>query len=110
MAKAAVKTGRTDGYTPAELLIRYGTLGDKHAGALWAEYARAFKSENQLRWSPGLRKALRLGAEQSDEEIANDHPDDSELVAYLRWEQYKVILGNDIQADTLMAARGGFEV
>ena len=45
--------------------------GDKRAGALFAEYAAAFKGRRQLVWSPGLKKRAGID-EVSDEQAAED--------------------------------------
>lgn len=46
---------------------------DKEATALFIEYARATYRRQAKRWSSGLRRRLQLGAEKSDEEVADDN-------------------------------------
>lgn len=53
------QTMRLKGATPFTLL-RWCREGDAQAGALFAEYAAAFKGKSQLYWSPRLRKKLDL--------------------------------------------------
>lgn len=53
-------TQRLGGATPFTLLRWYADNNDHQAGALFAEYAGAFKGKAQLYWSPGLRKKLDL--------------------------------------------------
>ena len=53
------KEAKRKGRNPWALLVDYA-LGDKRAGALFREYAEAFKGRNQLFWSKGLRESLGL--------------------------------------------------
>lgn len=64
----AKKEGRLGGRSPVQLLEDAGN-GDAKAGALFREYARAFKGRRQLSWSPGL-KALVGVDELDDDELA----------------------------------------
>jgi hypothetical protein len=70
LAKQVTKSGRAKGRTPSDLLAGYTFEGDIEAGARWREYALTMKGSRQLYWSPGLRSAVGLGAEKSDEEVA----------------------------------------
>lgn len=53
------QTARLKGATPFTLL-RWYREGDAQAGALFVEYAKAFKGRAQLYWSPRLRKRIDL--------------------------------------------------
>jgi len=53
------QTQRMKGATPFTLL-RWYREGDAQSGALFVEYAQAFKGKAQLYWSPGLRKKIDL--------------------------------------------------
>lgn len=75
LARSPTKKAHYDGLTPFQLLERYGREGDKQAGALFVEYVRCFKSRNQLVWSRGLRAALGLDLEKSDDEITEEVPE-----------------------------------
>ncbi len=74
LSKANVKQARALGRTPFALLHDYAS-GDARAGALFAEFAVAFKGRSQLRYSRGLRKHLGLGREATDEELAQAVPE-----------------------------------
>lgn len=70
MTKGHFKTARSArGRTPFALLRDYLT-SDQQAGALFREFAAAFKGRRQLRWSPGLRDLLGIGVEKTDEQEA----------------------------------------
>lgn len=70
LALSGKKSGRA-GRSPFQLLADYADQGDKRAGALFAEYAAAFKGRRQLVWSPGLKKRAGID-EVSDEQAAED--------------------------------------
>lgn len=78
MTRGVTKNARAKGRTPFALLRDYAG-GDKKAGALFREYAAAFKGKVQLRYSAGLRKLLGLGKDLTDEEIAKQAETESEL-------------------------------
>ena len=67
LALSGRKSGRA-GRSPFQLLADYSDAGDKRAGALFAEYAAAFKGRRQLVWSPGLKK--RAGIDEVSDEAA----------------------------------------
>lgn len=71
LAKAPVKTGRHQSFSPFELLALAGQ-GDKWAAGLFVEYGRTMKGRKQLFWSRGLRDALALGGEKADQDLAGD--------------------------------------
>lgn len=63
------KAARKDGKSMWQLLEEYDQ-GNKRSGARFAEYAMAFKGKKQLIWSRGLRDAVGLNDELTDDEIA----------------------------------------
>lgn len=83
IAKSNVKQAAPGGRTPFGLLDDY-SQGDMDAGALFVEYAKAFKGRKQLHWSRGLRELLGLNEiESTDEELAELPQDDGLPVATL---------------------------
>lgn len=100
MTKAVVKAGRLGSRGPIGLLADY-LAGDQGAGALWRQYARAFKGNRQLTWSDGLRELLGLGVEQSDQQVAEEQREDAVLMDELEREEWKTVLGNDARAELL---------
>lgn len=64
------------GRTPLQLL-EATKAGNAEAGALWLEYAAAFRGRSQLQWSRGL-KAMAGVDEVSDEDAACDETQDDQ--------------------------------
>ncbi len=81
----------TDGETPFDLLRSYLANCDKHAGALFHEFALAFKGKRQLHWSSGLKKLFAIG-ELSDEELANKQDDKAVLLGTITVDQWRYII------------------
>lgn len=107
LTKAAVKQARNaEGRTPTQLLADY-IGGDKHAGALWQEYAACFKGKRQLVWSNGLRGLLGLDVEKSDEQLAREEREDADVLVVLTLSQWAVILANDARGEVLQLAHTG---
>ena len=65
------------GRTPAQLLAASCDDDDRHAGMLWAEYAKAFHGRRQLVWSRGLKALAGIG-EVDDAEAAKDEKQDEQ--------------------------------
>jgi len=109
VVKGVSKSGRHGRLSPLGLL--YGSMmGDCSLGSLWQEYYWVFRGRRMLVWSRGLREALGLGVDVSDEELAEADGDVASVVlASLTREQWRVILANDARAEVLEAAEGGYE-
>jgi len=58
----------------------FGETGEADLLALWGEYERGTKGRRQTTWTRGLRALLGVGAEQTDEEIAEEVQGDEDLV------------------------------
>jgi len=70
ITKGIVKKSKdAERFGPFQLLDLYAD-GIEWAGYKFQEYAYAMKGKNQLTYSPGLRDLLDLGAEVTDQEIA----------------------------------------
>ncbi len=69
MTAAQSKSGRSVGRTQWQLAAS-AVGGDSADRLRWNNFEQATFRKRQLNWSRGLREALRLGAEQSDEDIA----------------------------------------
>lgn len=65
------KSGRSSGRTQWQL-AESAVAGNKRDAALWREFESATYNRRQTTYSPGLRDVLRLGAEQTDEQIASE--------------------------------------
>ena len=67
----------------------------------WREYAREFKGKKQLTWSVGMRDMLKLGAMQTDEEIAESVPENAMVYATITSEQWQWIIRNHKRGEIL---------
>lgn len=87
-----------------------GELGTRD-WQLWREWEAASKGRRQQIWSRGLRDRLGLGAEQTDEELAEAATEDGpELVRIVAREWRRVARRGDWHAELLeLAARGSFD-
>lgn len=99
MSHAEGKKGRGKARVSPEQVLRNlaylketegNTKRVKRLTAQWRDLEEGTKGVHWLRWSPGLRDLVGLGAELTDEEIANTEVmDDAEPVAVVRWEELK---------------------
>ena len=70
LARTDLKVSQHPGHrTPWQVLADFGDRHSLRDRALWQEYERATKGVKAIRWSNGLRKAVRLDAELTDEQI-----------------------------------------
>ena len=77
---------------------------DEQAGVLFQEYGAAMKGKRQLRWSPGLRNYLGLGAEATDEELAQAQDEDGGNFAQLTRRQLGRIIWKGKRGEVLEVA------
>lgn len=108
VTKAVSKRARSGSRTPWQLLDDYGQ-GDHHAGRLFQEYAYSIKGRNQLNWSRELKAEFKELDTQSDEEIAEQLENETELFTTLTRKQwYDIInLPRDIRGELLTIAGNG---
>ncbi len=106
LTKQVVKRGRGSNRSPMDLLWSF-LAGDDGSGGLFREYASAMKGNRQLQWSPGGRAALGLGAELSDQEVADQVEDTAVLMARATLAEWRVILANDLRGELLEVAGRG---
>jgi hypothetical protein len=107
VTKANVKQARSAaGRSPFALLADY-VAGDRQAGALFREFAAAFKGRHQLSWSRGLRDALGLSAEKSDEELAATVDAQDRLLCRISDDDWKVVKRYELRALVLEVLRSG---
>jgi hypothetical protein len=105
LTKGPAKLSRGDkGLSPLELLSAYMMNGDKQAGAIWVEYALAFKGRHQLQWSRGLRDLLGLVKEESDQEIVERGDTPSSLLYLINFDEWKIVLANDMRGEVIEVA------
>jgi hypothetical protein len=95
------------GETPFDFLRSHlADASDKQAGALFKEFAEAFKGKRQLHWSHGLKKHFKIG-EATDEELSVQLDDCAELLGKILPEQWRVILKADLRGEVLLIATAG---
>jgi hypothetical protein len=107
MTKGHIKKAN-DGETPFDLLRAYLGDCDKQGGALFVQFAEAFKGKQQLRWSPGLKKHFQIG-EITDEELANQQDDKAVLLGQITLEQWRHICKVEARTLVLELAEKGWE-
>jgi hypothetical protein len=107
MTKGHIKKAAKGGRSPFDLLRSY-LASDKQAGALFVEYAKAFKGKRQLVWSKGL-KALFEVEEQTDEETAAKLEDDAFLLGSIGFDDWRLILKAEVRGEVLELARHDWE-
>lgn len=84
MTLTGSKRGRGKGRTPMQLLAAASDDGDKRAGALWKDYAAAFRGRRQLVWSRGLKALAGIGEVSDQDAAADERQDDQEEVGRLK--------------------------
>ncbi len=106
---ANIKQARGERFTPFDLARSAGLIIEQDGervilASLFREFAAEFKGTRQLNWSRGLRAALGLGVELSDEDEAQRRVDDAELVGDVPAYIWRAILRLGLRAELLEAA------
>ena len=98
------------GETPFDFLRAVlADAGDNQGGALFVEFAQAFKGKRQLTWSPGLKARFAVG-ETTDEELAAKTDDSALLLGKITLEEWRLVLKAEGRALVLqLAESGGWE-
>jgi hypothetical protein len=107
-AKIAPTRRRDDHVTPFELVL-WHMNGDAQAGALFREYAKAFKGSRALHWSPKLKARVGV-ADLTDEQIRaelgkNEPLPQEERIAGLVPAQWAVIVSREAEGELYELAR-----
>jgi len=109
MANGAGKSGHGEKHYTIFELLELAKGGDEWASKKFQEYAEAIRGVNSIRWSKGLRKLLRIGAELTDEDIVTDVDAQGAEHFYLIekdiWRSIRLIRGIDRRAIHLEVAR-----
>ncbi|MGN6566013.1 MAG: hypothetical protein ACTHMJ_25135 [Thermomicrobiales bacterium] len=114
VARANTKRGRGEHYTPPDLL-RVVRDGEQRwaweARRVYREYAAGVKGAHLVQFSRGLRAALGLGEEQTDEEIAGGVGQGDLLLARLSPPAWAIVraAGDRARVRLLEIAEGGDE-
>lgn len=110
MTKANTKITKQKGRSPWGLLDAILKGDDpvytpEKARSLFLVYAKAFTGQRQLYWSNGLRKALYIEKEETDEEIVSRSDDpNSYLLAQISFRDWKKVLAAKQEANLLAVA------
>lgn len=70
VAGSSGKRARGGNRSPLEIAEDWTSKWDADDGILWRTYAKQMQGARMLTWSRGLRAAVGLGAERTDEELA----------------------------------------
>jgi len=111
IAKAHIKKGKSKiSKTPFQLLDEYDQ-GDSRAGALFREYAEAFKGKRQLFWSRGLKDFFGI-KQKSDQDLLDEQVEEVVEVLTIGYKDWMHVLRHKAQAYilTLVELRSKHEV
>lgn len=105
VTKGHVKKGRGDRATPWDLLRR-ALAGDQWAGALFQEFAQAFKGKRQLFWSAGLKDRYPV-QDADDSTLAAEVDDAAVMLGAFSPHQWRCIVRAGIRGHLLLVAGSG---
>lgn len=108
MTKGHIKKAKSGGETPFDLLrALLADPKDRQAAALFSEFAQVFKGKRQFSWSNGLKAMFDL-EEKTDDELAEEHSEEAQLLGMISVEQWRDVLRVEGRALVLelAAARG----
>jgi len=108
MTKGHMKKASSGSRSPFDLLRSYLNDRDKQAGALFVEYAKAFKGKRQLVWSKGLKDLFSID-DKTDPEISARVEDDAYLLGSINIEQWRAVRRFNARGEILELARHGWE-
>lgn len=72
ISDVGTKRGRGENRNPWQIGQDYSETKSEQDAALWQAYVLGIRGARMLTWSKGLRKAVGLGKEKTDEEIVED--------------------------------------
>lgn len=93
--KQHIKHGKNGNRTPFDLLRDYDQ-GDEMAGFLYREFCSVFKGKRQIVWSRGLKDLVGL-KDKTDEELIAEENDNSEIVATITKQEWRIVLKYDFR-------------
>ena len=103
IAKAHIKKGKSKiSKTPFQLLDEYDQ-GDSRAGALFREYAEAFKGKRQLFWSRGLKAFFNI-EQKSDKELLEEQIEEAKEIITIHYADWLNVVKHKAQAYILSLA------
>jgi len=99
---ASGRSKKSNGKHPFQLLDAFSS-GDLKKGALFLEYAKAFKGKRQIFWSHGLKKKVNI-EDVDDLKLAEREDDQAIILTALNSYAWQVVLDNDFRAGILSLA------
>jgi hypothetical protein len=109
VAKANRKKGRGDHFSPLQLLghVRDGTL--PAAAEVYREYAEVSHGLHFLQWSRGMRAALGLAEEKTEEEKADGTDQHDAVLASLSPSEWRAVRAGGWQARSRLVELADFD-
>ena len=103
IAKAHIKKGKAKtSKTPFQFLDEYAQ-GNRVAGALFREYAQAFKGKRQLFWSRGLKAFFNI-EQKSDKELLEEQIEEAKEIITIHYADWLNVVKHKSQAYILSLA------
>ena len=100
-----LKTSSNHGHrTPWQILSDIGLTGSDADIRLWHEYEKATKRVHAIRWSNGLRKAVGIATEETDEEIVAEEVGGETVYQFKDYEWFRVCRTPGAQGEVLRMA------
>lgn len=106
VARANVKHGRGQHFSPFDLLARAGG-GDDRAGRLFVEYVRCLRGRRLVQASPGLASWIGREDLATDDELYDDSEAHAWLLALIRRGGYGRVVAQDAVPELLQAGASG---
>jgi hypothetical protein len=100
LSKSHIKKAKNESMTPFDFLREYLKTENEMYLKLFQEYVECFKGKRQIQWSTGLKKRF-IVSEKTDEQLAKEKTEEADVLGTLRYEDWKIILRNDLRATFL---------
>ena len=112
MTKSQSKQGRQGNITPFDMLRLIQSPDTSEAQckfyrARFEDYAKAFKGRRQLVWSRGLRYALGLGVDLTDEQLVLEVKNESSVIVLIDREEMAELNKKELRSVALSLAENG---
>jgi hypothetical protein len=108
LAAPVGKAGRGVNRSPLEIALDFTQSGDDRDRAIWQRYCKDMKGARMLTWSRGLRRAVDLQAEKTDEEIVAGVDHEAAIVAAISGEDWDAVRNRrGVKVALLIAAETG---
>jgi len=102
VTKGNIKNSRKKSRTPLDLIRDYEINDDKQAGALFIEFAGAFKGKRQLCWSSKLKEHFKI--DEFKEAVEKEKEEEWDLIGRIERADWKLVVKYRKRFDVLMIA------